>query len=211
MKLVSLNVGQPQYHEWNGKPVRTSIFKTPVAGKRRISFLNVEGDAQADLRVHGGVNKAVYAYDLSHYAHWEKVLHRNDWGYGLFGENLTTENLPDDKARIGDLYQIGSAKLQVIQPRFPCFKLNIRFGLPNMTQRFMDEMRHGIYFRVIDEGGVEAGDKISLLEQSPFDVTVQNYVESYYSKGADEALLETILSIPFLPVGQRRAFEAFVK
>lgn len=209
MKLLSLNVGQPQEREWNGKKMSTSIFKSAVKGKCKVSFLNIEGDAQADLRVHGGVNKAVYAYDVLHYEHWKKILQRSSWEYGLFGENLTTQDLPDHKARIGDVYQIGSAKLQVVQPRFPCTKLNVRFGLADMMERFMMERRHGIYFSVIEEGFIESGDEISLVEQSPYDVSIQAYVDCYYSKGADKAIVKTILSIPFLPEGQRRAFESF--
>jgi MOSC domain-containing protein YiiM len=210
MKLVSLNAGQPQQHEWNGRVIRTSIFKTPVTGPCRVSFLNIEGDEQADLRVHGGANKAVYAYDLSHYEHWKQVLYREHWEYGLFGENLTTEGLRDEDAKIGDVYQIGTAKLQVVQPRFPCTKLNVRFHLPDMMERFVEQRRNGIYFRVIEEGFVEAGDEIKLTDPSPFAVTVKNYVDCYYSKGHDQTLLHAILSIPFLPESQRKAFQAFV-
>jgi MOSC domain-containing protein YiiM len=210
MKVVSLNVGRLQEKEWNEKTVRTSIFKSPVKGKRHVSFLNIEGDEQADLRVHGGINKAVYAYDLSHYEHWKTILHREQWEPGLFGENLTTEGLLDEVVKIGDVYQIGTAKLQVVQPRFPCTKLNVRFGLPDMMERFMEQGRNGIYFRVVEEGEIEAGDEIKLIEPSPFAVTIQAYVNNYYSRGSDRILLKTILSIPFLPEGQRRAFESFV-
>lgn len=209
MKLVSLNVGRPQAVEWNGRIVRTSIFKQPVTDKRKVSFLNIEGDEQSDLRVHGGVNKAVYAYDLSHYAHWKKLLQRTDWPHGLFGENLTTEGLVDEEARIGDVYQIGTALFQVVQPRFPCTKLNVRFDLPDMMERFMEQKRNGIYFKILKEGAMQAGDDIKLIEPSPYNVTIQAYVDSYYTKGKDKAVLNTILSIPFLPEGQRRAFEAF--
>lgn len=209
MRLLSLNVGKPQEREWNGKTVRTSIFKSPVTGLRQVWFTNVEGDEQADLRVHGGVNKAVYAYDLSHYAHWKTVLHRNDWTPGLFGENLTTEGLPDTEVRIGDVYQIGTAHLQVVQPRFPCTKLNLRFGLPDMMERFTAQRRNGIYFKVVKEGRLEAGDEIKSVQPSAFAVTVQQYVDCYYSKGADRELVELILSVPFLPESQRLAFESF--
>ncbi|HET7896661.1 MAG TPA: MOSC domain-containing protein, partial [Flavisolibacter sp.] len=209
MKLLSLNVGRPQEIEWNGKLVRTSIFKSPVEGKRKISFLNIEGDEQSDLRVHGGINKAVYAYDLSNYQHWKTVLQRDDWHHGLFGENLTTEGLPDAEVKIGDVYRIGTAVLQAVQPRFPCFKLNVRFALPDMMEQFMEQKRNGIYFKVVEEGFAAAGDAIRLLEASPYPVTMQQYVECYYSKGAEKLVLETILSIPFLPEGQRKAFESF--
>lgn len=210
MKLVSLNVGKPQNLEWNGKTVCTGIFKKPVSGSRKVSFLNVEGDAQADLRVHGGVNKAVYAYDVSHYEQWKSLLQRDDWTPGLFGENLTTDGLLDAAVKIGDVYQIGSVHLQAVQPRFPCTKLNVRFGLPDMTERFTQHKRNGIYFRVIREGMLAAGDEIRLLQASRFDVTVQQYVDCYYAKGKDRAVVDTVLSVPFLPESQRKAFESFV-
>jgi MOSC domain-containing protein YiiM len=210
MKVVSLNVGRPQELAWNGKPVRTSIFKTPVTGQRKVSFLQIEGDEQSDLRVHGGVNKAVYAYDLSNYDHWKNVLPRTQWEPGLFGENLTTEGLLDTEARVGDVYKIGTAVLRVVQPRFPCTKLNLRFGLPNMMERFAAERRNGIYFSVVEEGFLQAGDAINLVVPSSYHVTVQEYVDCYYAKGANREMLHTILSIPFLPAGQRKAFEAFL-
>lgn len=210
MKLLSLNTGKPQEKEWNGKTIRTSIFKLAVGGERRVSFLNIEGDEQSDLRVHGGVNKAVYAYDLSHYEHWRKILQREDWPWGLFGENLTTEGLLDSEARIGDVYEIGTVQLQVVQPRFPCTKLNLRFNDPNMMERFAAERRHGIYFKVLKEGALKAGDDINLLEISPFAVTVQQYVDCYYAKEKDRSIVNTVLSIPFLPQGQRKAFESFL-
>jgi MOSC domain-containing protein YiiM len=210
MKLVSLNVGRPQFRVWNGKDILTSIFKTSVSDRRKVSFTNIEGDEQSDLRVHGGINKAVYAYDLLHYRHWENLLQRESWEHGLFGENLTTTGLPDDEVRIGNIYRIGTAKLQVIQPRFPCIKINVRFDLPDMIERFSNERRNGIYFKVIQEGYLQAGDKIELIEQSPFNVTVSEYVDCYYSKGRNKTVLTTLLSIPYLPERQRSTFESFL-
>lgn len=210
MKLVSLNVGKPKEFIWMGKIVRTSIFKNPVTDQRKVSSLNIEGDQQSDLSVHGGVNKAVYAYDLSNYHHWKKILHRDDWQDGMFGENLTTSGLPDDEVRIGDVFQIGTAKLQAIQPRFPCFKLNIRFGLPDMIERFMAQKRNGIYFKVIEEGNIQVNDEIKRIELSLFNVTIPEYAECYYSKGSNKHILKTLLSIPYLPERHRTVFEGFL-
>jgi MOSC domain-containing protein YiiM len=209
MKLISLNVGKPREYIWMGKIVRTSIFKTPVADRRKVSLLNIEGDEQSDLNVHGGINKAVYAYDLFHYDHWKTILRRDDWGYGTFGENLTTSALLDHEVKIGDVYQIGTTKLQVIQPRFPCFKLNIRFGLPNMLERFMEEKRNGIYFKVYEEGAIQVNDEIKLVESS-YDVTITDYVNCYYSKGGDKSVLKKLLSIPILPERHRTVFEGYL-
>ena len=211
MKLLSLNTGTPQPKEWNGEIITTSIFKKAVSGSRKVFFLNIEGDIQSDLNHHGGVNKAVYAYDSSYYEHWKKILEREDWERGLFGENLTTEGLTDDKVCIGNVYRIGSAKLQAIQPRFPCTRLNIRFGLPDMIERFFEQKRHGIYFRVVEEGIIEAGDSIELVESSLSNITIQNLVDSYTSKGEDKDLLKQILEIEYLPEKLKRSFQSFVK
>jgi MOSC domain-containing protein YiiM len=209
MKLLSLNVGKPQPFTYKNKTGLTSIFKSQVAGARSVSFTNVEGDEQSDLAVHGGVLKAVYSYDVSYYDTWKKLLQRDDWGYGLFGENLTTEDLPDDTILIGNIYQVGSVKLQAIQPRFPCYKLNIRFGHEDMLQQFAHEQKHGTYFKVVQEGSLQAGDSISLVERSKHNVSIQQVVEAYYNKGADKNMVGQILSIEYLPEWLRKNFEEF--
>ena len=209
MKIISLNVGKPQEKEWHGKQVMTSIFKSPIHSRCKVSFTNIEGDEQADLSVHGGINKAVYAYDISHYDHWQSILLREDWKFGMFGENLTTMGLRDDEVRIGNVYRMGTAKLQAIQPRFPCVKINIRFGLPDMIERFINEKRSGIYFKVIEEGELETDDEITLVEESVHEVTVQDFVECYYSKGKDKSILKKLLAVPFLPESKKQAFAKF--
>jgi len=210
MKLVSVNVGGPKELDWMGKSVRTSIFKSPVRDRIKVSFLNIERDEQSDLNVHGGPDKAVYAYDIAHYEHWKTILQREDWGFGLFGENLTTSGLIDNEIKIGSIYKIGTAKLQAIQPRFPCFKLNIRFGLPNMMERFIEEERNGIYFKVLKEGTIKANDEIELISPSPHNVTITDYVKCYYSKGRDKAVVNALLSFPGLPQRHRTVFESFL-
>jgi MOSC domain-containing protein YiiM len=210
MKVVSLNVGSPEQREWQGKVVITSIFKKPVTDKRKVSFTNIEGDEQADLRVHGGINKAIYSYDISHYEHWKNILQRDDWNYGLFGENLTTEGLEDIDVKIGNIYKAGTAKLQAIQPRFPCVKINVRFGLLDMIERFVKERKSGIYFKVIEQGDIQANDEINLVEESPHEVTIHDFAECYYSKGMNKSILNKILEIPFLPESKRQAFKSFL-
>ena len=209
MNLVSINVGGPKEISWMGNPVRTSIFKTPVSGARKVSFTNIEGDEQSDLNVHGGVNKAVYAYDLSHYDHWKKILQRDDWQYGMFGENLTTRGLVDNDVKIGAIYQVGTAKFQVIQPRFPCFKLNIRFALQDMIERFMEQKRNGIYFKVIEEGVIHVNDEIKLNTTSSCNVSIAEYVNCYYSKGSNKSVVKALLSFPGLPERHRTVFEGY--
>jgi MOSC domain-containing protein YiiM len=209
VNLVSINVGGPKEISWMGNPVRTSIFKTPVSGARKVSFTNIEGDEQSDLNVHGGVNKAVYAYDLSHYDHWKKILQRDDWQYGMFGENLTTSGLVDNEVKIGAIYQVGTAKFQVIQPRFPCFKLNIRFALQDMIERFMEQKRNGIYFKVIEEGVIHVNDEIKLNTTSSCNVSIAEYVNCYYSKGSNKSVVKALLSFPGLPERHRTVFEGY--
>lgn len=209
MKLLSLNLGLPESYNYQGKEVLTSIYKCSVAGSRSVSKTNIEGDGQGDLVHHGGTLKAVYSYDISYYDHWKTILQRDDWNYGLFGENLTTEGLTDDKVFIGNIYKIGSVYLKAIQPRFPCYKLNIRFKKDDMLQQFMQQGKHGIYFSVAQEGSLQAGDEIALAEQSGHKVTIQQLVECYYNKGADHSLLNKILSIDFLPERLQKAFESF--
>lgn len=209
MQLLSLNVGQPQEVEWDDQIVTTSIFKSPVLDRRKVSFLNIEGDAQADLRYHGGADKAVYAYDESYYEHWKTVLDRGEWLPGLFGENLTTQGLLDELVKIGNIYKIGNVVLQAIQPRFPCYKMNIKFGLPDMIERFYQAQMHGTYFRVLEEGTLQAGDAIELMEESPYDVTILDVTVGFVTKGANREKLQAILDIDYLPASLKNAFRRF--
>ena len=137
MRIVSLNVGLPREIEWHDRTVRTSIFKTPVDRRLRVTTLNLEGDQQSDLSVHGGVDKAVYAYPSEHYPYWRRELPQTDFPWGVFGENLTIEGLLEENVRIGDHLRVGSAEFVVTQPRMPCFKLGIRFGRPDILKRFL--------------------------------------------------------------------------
>src|SRR5947208_13022205 len=163
MKLLSVNVGLPRELEWKGKIVRTSIFKTPVTGRVRVAKLNVEGDQQSDLTVHGGVDKATYAYPSEHYPFWRREFPGMDLPWGVFGENFTTEGLLEETFHIGDRLRIGSAEFIVTQPRMPCFKLGIRFNRSDMVKRFLQSDRTGFYFGVRKEDEGAAGDSIELL------------------------------------------------
>ena len=187
----------------------TSIFKYPVNGERNVSSTNIDGDGQGDLVHHGGALKAVYSYDISYYDHWKGMLQRDDWGYGLFGENLTTTGLADDNIHIGDVFKVGSVYLKAIQPRFPCYKLNIRFNKEDMLQQFMQQGRSGTYFSVVESGTLKAGDDITLVERSKHNITIKQLVEAYNNKGSDKTIVQEILAIDFLPERLRKAFESF--
>ncbi len=166
MRLVSVNVSLPRPVEFHGRVVATSIFKEPVARRVAVRRLSLEGDWQADLKSHGGLNKAVYAYPAEHYAWWSREQGRDDLRPGQFGENLTVEGLTEDTARLGDVFRVGSARPQVTQPRYPCFKLGIKMGDPLFPRRFLASGRTGFYLRVLEEGEVGADDTIELVEQS---------------------------------------------
>ncbi|MGA9032437.1 MAG: MOSC domain-containing protein [Sulfuricaulis sp.] len=166
MTLISINVGFPREIIHGGRAVSTGIFKVPVAGPVWLGRLSLVGDGQADLRVHGGADKAVYVYPFEHYAFWAGELGRNDFSHGQFGENFTTEGLLEDEVSIGDVFRIGVARVQVTQPRTPCFKLGIRMGDENFPTRFVTANRTGFYLRVLEEGMVKAGDTIDRVERA---------------------------------------------
>jgi MOSC domain-containing protein YiiM len=206
MKLSSVNVGLPREIEWKGKLVRTSIFKAPVPGRVRVSQLNLEGDQQSDLSVHGGIDKAVYAYPSEHYSFWRKELPGMDLPWGVFGENLTTEGLLEEAVHIGDRFRVGSAEFAVTQPRMPCFKLGIRFDRPDIVKRFLQSGRSGFYFAVLKEGEVTAGDSIELLKRDEHGVTVADIVNLYGRDAANQELLRRVSELPSLPESWRDYF-----
>lgn len=163
MKLLSVQVGRPRDVEWRGTTVRTSFFKSPVAGQVRVHEFNLDGDEQSDLEVHGGRNKAVYVYASEHYPAWREELPDADLSFGAFGENFTVEGLLEDAVYIGDRLLCGTAEFVVTQPRQPCYKLSVRFDRLDMVRRFHRSRRCGIYLAVVREGVVEAGDTITLI------------------------------------------------
>jgi MOSC domain-containing protein YiiM len=206
MKLLSVNVGLPREIEWKGKLVRTSIFKAPVPGRVRVSQFNLEGDQQSDLSVHGGIDKAVYAYPSEHYSFWRKELPGMDLPWGVFGENLTTEGLLEEAVHIGDRFRVGSAEFAVTQPRMPCFKLGIRFDRPDIVKRFLQSGRSGFYFAVLKEGEVTAGNSIELLKRDEHGVTVADIVNLYGRDAANQQLLRRVSELPSLPESWRDYF-----
>jgi MOSC domain-containing protein YiiM len=173
MRVVSVNVGIPREIIWKNMSVVTGIFKDPVDGPVMIRELNLDGDQQADLSVHGGPLKAVYGYASEHYEYWKDKLPDVTFSWGQFGENLTTEGLLESDLYIGDVLQVGSATLKVTQPRLPCYKLQVRFNRDDMIKRFLVSRRSGFYFSVVQEGEVSADSKLEFLSRDPHRVTVQ--------------------------------------
>jgi MOSC domain-containing protein YiiM len=206
MRLVSVNVGLPREVIWNGRTVTTGIFKEPVEGPVRVRRLNLDGDRQADLSVHGGPDKAVYAYPAEHYDYWRGELPDMELPWGIFGENLTTEGLLEDKVNIGDRFQMGSALLMVTQPRMPCYKLGIKFGRNDIIKRFLWSGRTGFYFSVLEEGEVSTGDTIRLIGRDKNEVTVADITRLYVSKKENLEMLHCAVQVEALPESWRDYF-----
>ena len=210
MKLIAVCVGLPRQVDWKGKLVTTGIFKQSVAGRVPMRSLNLDGDRQADLTVHGGVEKAIYAYPREHYDYWRRELPNEALPWGAFGENLMVEGLLETTVNIGDRFRIGSAEVMVTQPRFPCFKLNLKFGREDMVKRFLNSRLSGIYFSVVQEGEVGAGDAIEQVSRDENNITVADIVKIYVRE-ADDDLTRRALQVPALAADLRSHFQQQIK
>jgi len=211
MKIVSVNVGMPREIVWRGVTVRTGIFKEPAQGLVTMNKVNFFGDGQADLRVHGGEQKAVYAYPAEHYEYWKSALPEVSFSWGQFGENLTTEGLEENAVCIGDRLRIGSAILQVTQPRMPCYKLTLRFDRDDMVKRFLISGRSGFYFSVDEPGEVTAGSEVEMLSRDPNRVTVSDIVQLYLTQTRDADLLQRVLNLDALPTNWKNHFRSTIQ
>jgi MOSC domain-containing protein YiiM len=207
MKLVSVNVGFPRVVMSNGDPVSTGIFKEPVAGRVMLRTLNLDGDRQADLSVHGGPSKAVYVYPSEHYDYWKHELPEMELHWGMFGENFTTMQLFESELNIGDKFRVGSAVVVVTQPRMPCYKLGIRFGRADIVKRFLASERTGFYFSVLQEGEVEVGDPIELIEEGKRSVRVSDITQLYTREKHNIGLLRRAIEVEALPENWRGYFQ----
>ena len=206
-RLLSVNVGLPRDIAWQGKTVRTAVWKEAVRGPRLVRRLNVDGDGQGDLAGHGGERRAVFVYQMDSYRYWQSELGRNDFTYGQFGENFTVEGLPDREVCIGDRYRIGSALFEVTQPRVTCYRVGIRMNEPQMAALLVARRRPGFYFRVLEEGQVEAGDEIVQVAAGPERMTVSEIDALLYLPGRSRSQLERALRIPALSAGWRGSFQ----
>jgi MOSC domain-containing protein YiiM len=208
VRIVSVNVGLPREIVWKGKAVTTGIFKDPVEARVRMRAPNLDGDRQADLTVHGGPSKAVYAYPSEHYAYWREAFPEMALPWGMFGENLTTRGLLESEVGIGDRFRIGSAEVVVTEPRMPCYKLGLKFGRDDIIKRLLASRRTGFYFAVVREGEVGAGDAIQPIGRDPHGVTVTDITELYANKRSDRALLQRAVRVEALPEAWRTYFQA---
>jgi ferredoxin-NADP reductase/MOSC domain-containing protein YiiM len=210
-RLLSVNVGLPRDHPWNGKTVRTAVWKSPVEGRRMVRKLNIDGDGQGDLAGHGGEQRAVFVYQIESYRYWEHVLGRNDFTFGQFGENFTAEGLADDEVCIGDRFRIGDAVFEVSQPRVTCYRVGIRMNEPRMAALLVAHRRPGFYFRVLQEGEVAAGDDIVKISSDPQKITVAGMDALLYLPGHSREQLQRALRVPALSKGWQSSFQAILK
>lgn len=205
-RLLSVNVGLPRDIAWQGRTVHTAVWKEPVRGRRMARRLNIDGDGQGDLAGHGGEHRAVFVYQIDSYHYWQGQLGRSGFEYGQFGENFTVEGLPDDEVCIGDRYRIGGALFEVTQPRVTCYRVGVRMSEPRMAALLVAHGRPGFYFRVLEEGEVEAGDEIARIAQGPEGMTIAEVNALLYKPGHPADRLEKALRIPALSAGWRSSF-----
>jgi MOSC domain-containing protein YiiM len=210
-KILSVNVSLPKELDFEGQTVRTGIFKEPVEGRVRLRTLNLDGDKQADLTVHGGPDKAVYAYPIEHYEYWRRVFTNIEMSNGMFGENLTVDGLKESEVSVGDVFQIGTSKVIATQPRMPCYKLGVKFGRMDILKMFLASGRSGIYFKVLEEGEVGAGDTIEQIRKDPNGITISDVVRLYASDKEDIKMMQLAVKVEPLPDGWKQYFLGKIK
>ncbi|MFC4222126.1 MOSC domain-containing protein [Flagellimonas marina] len=210
MKVISTNIGNPTPIVWNGKQTTTGIFKYPVKEPLRLETESVANDTIADRKVHGGVFKACYLFSSNHYPYWKEKYPHLDWDWGMFGENLTIEGLDETKLKIGSIYKLGSALVQITQPREPCFKLGIRFQSQEILKEFIDHGFPGTYIRILEVGQVTTGDMMELVEESKSSLTTQAFYKLLFSKEKIAEHLKLAIANDALPSGKRERLEKWL-
>lgn len=205
-RIVSVNVSLPKVIDFEGQRTTTGIFKEPVEGRVSLRTLNLDGDRQADLTVHGGPDKAVYAYSMEHYDYWHGIFPDLPIPIGMFGENLTVERLIESEVNVGDVFRIGSATVIATQPRMPCYKLGVKFGRMDVLKKFLASGRSGIYFRVFKEGEVAAGDSIVQIREDSNRITISDIVRLYSNEREDLQTMRRAVKVEALPKGWKRYF-----
>lgn len=206
MKIISVNISRPRLVVWKSQTVSTGIYKMPVESRVMLRSLNLDGDRQADLTVHGGPSKAAYVYPSEHYSYWRDELPGTELPWGMFGENFTTEGLDESTVNIGDRFRLGSAEVMVTEPRMPCYKLGIKFGRTDIIKRFLASGRTGFYFSVQREGQVGAGDEIELIGHDENNVTVADISRLYVRDKGDIVMMRRAIAVEALPESWRDHF-----
>ena len=210
MKVISTNIGKPTTIHWNGKEEQTGIFKYPTNEALYLGKTDVTKDTVIDRKHHAGINKACYLFSLDHYPYWKKMYPKLKWDWGMFGENLTIEGLNEAEIRIGDIFKIGNALIQVSQPREPCYKLGVRFGTQEILRQFIDHGFPGTYVRILEEGEVKTHDELILVEKSENTLTVKQFYELLYVKEKDLEIVKLAINNPSLPEYKRAQLNKFL-
>jgi len=211
MQIISTNIARPRIISLRGREIKTGIFKKPVDEPIYLGKELVQGDEVSDRKVHGGIHKACYLFSEDHYAYWINLYPDLEWQFGMFGENLTVKGLDETKIQIGDIYKIGSALVQITQPREPCFKFGIKFGSSKVLKQFIEHGRPGTYASVIKEGYVTINDKIELIEAAQNSITVSQFFELLFAKEKDQNHLSLIVKNEALPERKRVKLSAYLK
>ena len=205
-KILSVNVSLPKEIDFEGQEVITGIFKEPIEGRIMLRTLNLDGDKQADLTVHGGPDKAVYEYPIEHYEFWRKVYPDIEMPNGMFGENFTTEGLMEAQVNVGDVFRIGSSKVIATQPRMPCYKLGVKFGRMDVLKKFLASGRSGVYFKVLEEGEVGTGDPIIQIKKDTNRVGISDIVKLFSSDRENIKMMRRAIKVEALPEGWKDYF-----
>ncbi|MEP2278367.1 MOSC domain-containing protein [Maribacter sp.] len=210
MKVISTNIGDAVTFEWNGATEQTGIFKYPTSKGLFLTKNDVKDDTVIDRVHHGGIHKACYIFSADYYDYWKELYPELDWDWGMFGENLTVEGLDESKIRVGDIYKIGNALVQVSQPREPCYKLGIRFGTQKILKEFITHNHPGTYVKILEEGLVSAGDEMILVEQSENTFTSQQFYELMFAKEKSKNLLELFMTNEAVPQYKKDRFKKYL-
>lgn len=210
MKVAATNLGKPTKIQWNGKEEVTGIYKYPTAAPLQLMSTDVVNDTVIDRKHHGGIDKACYLFSADVYDYWKKLYPTLNWSWGMFGENLTVEGLDESTLRIGDIYKIGTAIVQVSQPREPCYKLGVRFGNQQILKQFINHNRPGTYVRILKEGSVQTGDIFTLVEQSTNKLTIQDFYKLLYAKEKNTETIKLAVSNMALPEKKRTRLSKYL-
>ena len=210
MKIISTNLGKATTITWNNKEEKTGIFKYPTNTSLTLETNDVADDTVIDRVHHGGINKACYLFSADYYSYWKKLYPNLDWDWGMFGENLTIEGFNEAHIRVGDIYKIGTALVQVTEPREPCYKLGIRFENQSVLKKFIEHGHPGTYIKILEEGEVKKGDTLVLVEQSKNELTVQHFFELLYAKKKSKEVLQLFMNNPLVPQNKKERFKKFL-
>ncbi|WP_242502220.1 MOSC domain-containing protein [Flagellimonas olearia] len=210
MQIISTNLGKPTEISWNGKLITTGIYKSPLDTPLLLETENVSGDTIGDPKVHGGIYKACYLFSAEQYPYWKEKYPHLEWNWGMFGENLTVKGLDESQIRVGNIYRLGTALVQITQPREPCFKLGLKFGTQQILKQFIDHGWPGTYVRILEVGKVSSGDTMDLVEESNNPLTTQQFYRLLYDKEKDQSILKLAISNDSLPLHKRERLKKFL-